>query len=213
MQQSEPMAPKGEMMSDSIVAIRLTRNLRYKLTYLKIFETYLESNPGPEVTALLRDLMHAQQTAIAPLSRYLRHLEVPLQDLELDQKLLSHAFSRADLRSRLRFIHDGLRRATAWYRTQLVDRQMVADPQLEVLLFQLGEIDAAKLWQTEARMSMMRIPVSTKEKEWTEQTRIAPEDEEDWRPKLVDDLGRPAWGGRQSTEWPRPSRYRRGESR
>src|SRR5690606_24960614 len=112
-----------------------------------------------EVSALLRDLIQAQQSAIGPLSRYLRRLEVPVQDLELDQKLLSHAFSRADLRSRLRFIHDGLRRATAWYRTQLVDRQMVADPELEALLFELGEIDAAKLWQTEARMSMMRIPL------------------------------------------------------
>mgnify|MGYP001137386441 FL=1 len=200
-------------MTDSIIAIRLTRNLRYKLTYLKIFETYLESNPGPEVSALLRDLIQAQQSAIGPLSRYLRRLEVPVQDLELDQKLLSHAFSRADLRSRLRFIHDGLRRATAWYRTQLVDRQMVADPELEALLFELGEIDAAKLWQTEARMSMMRIPLSAKDREWSEQQRAAPEDEEEWRPKLVDDLGRPAWGGKQSPEWPRPGRYRRGEPR
>jgi len=201
------------MMTDSIVAIRLTRNLRYKLTYLKIFETYLESNPGPEVAALLRDLMQAQQSAVGPLSRYLRRLDVPVQDLELDQKLLTHAFSRGDLRSRMRFIHDGLRRATAWYRTQLVDRQMVADPELEALLFELGEIDAAKLWQTEARMGMMRIPVGAKDREWAEQPRVSPEDEDDWRPKLVDDLGRPAWAGRQSTEWPRPSRYRRGEPR
>jgi len=200
------------MMTDSIIAIRLTRNLRYKLTYLKIFETYLESNPIPEVAALLRDLMHAQQSAVGPLSRYLRRLDIPVQDLELDQKLLTHAFSRADLRSRMRFIHDGLRRATAWYRTQLVDRQMVADPELEALLFELGEIDAAKLWQTEARMSMMRIPVGAKDREWAEQTRISPEDEDDWRPKLVDDLGRPAWAGKQS-EWPRPGRYRRGEPR
>ena len=199
-------------MTDSIIAIRLTRNLRYKLTYLKIFETYLGSNPGPEVTALLGDLMQAQQSAIGPLSRYLRRLDVPVQDLELDQKLLSHAFSRSDLRSRMRFIHDGLRRATAWYRTQLVDRQMVADPELEALLFELGEIDAAKLWQTEARMSMMRIPVGAKDREWSEQPRVSPEDEEDWRPKLVDDLGRPAWG-KQSPEWPRPGRYRRGEPR
>jgi hypothetical protein len=201
------------MMTESIIAIRLTRNLRYKITYLKIFETYLESNPGPEVTALLRDLMLAQQSAIAPLSRYLRRLDVPVQDLELDQKLLTHAFSRADIRSRLRFIHDGLRRATSWYRTQLVDRQMVADPELEALLFELGEIDAAKLWQTEARMGMMRIPVNAKEKEWAEQPRVAPEDEEEWRPKLVDDLGRPAWAGKQHPEWPRPSRYRRGDQR
>ena len=157
--------------------------------------------------------MQAQQLAIGPLSRYLRHLDVPVQDLELDQKLLAHAFSRADLRSRMRFIHDGLRRATAWYRTQLVDRQMVADPELESLLFELGEIDAAKLWQTEARMSMMRIPIGAKDKEWAEQPRVSPEDEDDWRPRLVDDLGRPSWAGKQSPDWPRPSRYRRGESR
>ena len=179
-------------MTDSIIAIRLTRNLRYKLTYLKIFETYLESHPGPEVSALLRDLIQAQQSAIGPLSRYLRRLEVPVQDLELDQKLLSHAFSRADLRSRLRFIHDGLRRATAWYRTQLVDRQMVADPELEALLFELGKIDGAKLWQTEARMSMMRIDLSAKDREWSEKLGLAPEAEEEWRPMLVDGLGRPA---------------------
>ena len=200
-------------MTDSIIAIRLTRNLRYKLTYLKIFETYLEANPGPEVTALLRDLMQAQQSAVGPLSRYLRRLDVPVQDLELDQKLLTHAFSRADMRSRMRFIHDGLRRATAWYRTQLVDRQMVADPELEALLFELGEIDAAKLWQTEARMGMMRIPVGAKDREWTEQPRVSPEDEDEWRPKLVDDLGRPAWGSKQPPEWPRPGRYRGREPR
>ena len=40
-------------MTESIVAVRLTRNLRYKLTYIKIFETYLESDPGLEIGDLL----------------------------------------------------------------------------------------------------------------------------------------------------------------
>ena len=30
-------------MTESIVVVRLTRNLRYKLTYVKIFESFLES--------------------------------------------------------------------------------------------------------------------------------------------------------------------------
>ena len=34
-------------MTDSIIAIRLTRNLRYKLTYLKIFEKKESSLPIP----------------------------------------------------------------------------------------------------------------------------------------------------------------------
>ena len=73
-------------MAESIVVIRLTRNLRYKLTYVKIFETYLESEPGPDVTELLKALIQAQQSAIVPLSRYLRRLDVKTHDLELDQK-------------------------------------------------------------------------------------------------------------------------------
>jgi len=199
-------------MPESIVVIRLARNLRYKLTYIKIFETFLESERQTMVTELLRSLLQAYQLAIGPLAGYLRRLDVAAQELELDEKLLDHAFSRDDTESRLRFIHDGLGRAASWYKTQLADRQMVADPELRQLLIELGEIDAAKLWQTEARMSMMRIPVGAKDREWAEQTRVSPEDEEDWRPKLVDDLGRPAWAGKQS-EWSRPGRYRRGEPR
>ena len=117
-------------MSESIVVIRLTRNLRYKLTYVKIFETYLESEPGPDVTELLRALIQAQQSAIVPLSRYLRHLGVNTHDLEMDQKLLGHALSRDHVKAQLRFIYDGLQRAVSWYKTQLTDRQMTADPEL-----------------------------------------------------------------------------------
>jgi hypothetical protein len=194
-------------MPDSTAVVRLTRNLRYKLTYIRIFETYLESDPDPEVAELLRVLIQAQQSAIAPLSRYLRRLDVSTQDTELDQKLMSHAVGRENVKSRLRFIYDGLRRAVSWYKTQLLDRQMTADPELRELLFELGEIDAAKLWRTEAVMGMLRISVTTKGRDWTDQQRVVPDEKEDWRPRLVEDVGRPAWAGGRSPRWPRPSKY------
>jgi hypothetical protein len=206
-------APEGGLMADSIVVIRMTRNLRYKLTYVHIFETYLESKPRPEITELLETLIEAQQAAIAPLSRYLRHLDVQTQDVQLDQKLLGHAFSRQDIKSRLRFIHDGLRRATSWYGTQLMDGQMTADPELRELLFELGEIDAAKLWRTEATMGLLRIPTTLKEKEWEDEPRRPdPEVEEGWRPRLVEDVRRPDWTGHDPSRWPRPSKYRGDDS-
>lgn len=199
-------------MADSIVEIRLTRNLRYKLSYIKIFETYLESRPGPEVAALLKSLIEAQQLAIPPVSRYLRQRDVTVQDLELDQRLLSHALDREDVRSQLRFICDGLKRAVAWYKTQLTDRQMTADPELRDLLVELGEIDAAKLWRTEAVMGMLRIPVNLKEKDWLDQERLKPEQDDDWRPRLVEDTSRPGWQGNYSPRWPRPGRYEQDDS-
>ncbi len=199
-------------MAESIVEIRLTRNLRYKLSYIKIFETYLESRPGPEVAALLKALIEAQQLAIPPVSRYLRQREVQVQDLELDQRLLSHAFGREDVRSQLRFIYDGLKRAVAWYKTQLADRQMTADPELRELLVELGEIDAAKLWRTEAIMGMLKIPVNLKEKDWVDQERVQPDQDNDWRPRLVEDTGRPTWQGDYSSRWPRPGKHERGDS-
>jgi hypothetical protein len=199
-------------MTESIVVVRLTRNLRYKLTYIKIFETYLESDPGPEATNLLKALVEAQQMAIAPLSRQLRHLDAQIQDLELDLRLLNHALSREDVGSRLRFAYDGLKRAVAWYKTQLTDRQMTANPEIRDLLFELGEIDAAKLWRTEAVMAQLRIPTTSKEKEWNDQQRVQPEDEESWRPRLVEDTGRPAWKEKEPPQWPRPSKYHRRNS-
>lgn len=197
-------------MAESIVEVRLTRNLRYKLSYIEIFETYLESAKNPEVVTLLRALIEAQQMAIPPVSRYLRHHDVQLQDLALDQRLLSHAFSRENATSQLRFIYDGLRRAVGWYKTQLADRQMTADPELRDLLVELGEIDAAKLWRTEAVMGLLRIPTNVKEKEWIDQERLRPEQDDDWRPRLVEDVGRPAWQGSYAPKWPRPGRYERG---
>ena len=144
-------------MTESIVALRLTRNLRYKLTYIRIFEIYLEAGPGPDVEKLLNALTEAQQTAVASLSSYLRRIEAATNDLGLDEKLMAHALGRVDVKSRLRFLHDGLERSVSWYKTQLMDSQMTADPELYELLFELGELDAAKLWRTSAVMAMLRI--------------------------------------------------------
>jgi hypothetical protein len=197
-------------MSESIVEIRLTRNLRYKITYVRIFETYIESVSDADVTALLQDLIQAQQTATAPLSRYLRRLDVKIQDVELDEKLMNHALGRTDIKSRLRFIHDGLKRSSAWYRMQLVDKQMTADPELEQLLFELGEIDAAKLWRTETVMNMLKISVTLKEKKWAEQQPIPdPTRQEGWRPRLVEDVGRPSWSGDWSSRWSQQPKSKR----
>ncbi len=161
-------------MPESIVVIRLSRNLRYKLTYIKIFETYLESERQTMVTELLRSLLQAYQIAIGPLASYLRRMDVATQELELDEKLLDHAASRGDTESQLRFIHDGLSRAASWYKTQLADRQMTADPELRQLLVELGEIDAAKLWRTEAVMAALKIPLALKEPEYTEPAAPSP---------------------------------------
>jgi len=194
-------------MAESIVVIRLTRNLRYKLTYIKIFETYIEQNSDPEVVNLLRSLMQAQQAEIAPLASYLRNLDVNPQEVPLDDKLMTHALARQDYKSQLRFIYDGLSRAVAWYKMQLVDRQMIADPELRRLLFELGEANAAQLWRTEATMAMLKVPTTLKEKVWDERPRIEPEAEEGWRPRLLEDVGRPPWASKQGARWPRPPRY------
>ena len=183
-------------MPESIVVIRLSRNLRYKLTYVRIFETYLESEHQAVVAELLRSLLQAYQAAIGPLASYLRRVEVAIQEMELDEKLLDHASSRGDTESQLRFIHDGLSRAALWYKTQLADRQMAADPELRQLLLELGEIDAAKLWRTEAVMASLKIPLALKEPEYSEPTVPEPQKTPEWRPRLVDDVRRPNWTGR-----------------
>jgi hypothetical protein len=91
---------------------------------------------------------------------------------------------------------------------QLMDRQMTADPDLRQLLFELGEIDAARLWRTEAVMGLLRVSVKVEEKEWDDLPQQEPEEVEKWRPRLVEDVGRPAWGGSGSRRWPRPAQYR-----
>ena len=200
-------------MTESIIVVRLTRNLRYKLTYVKIFETFLESEPGPEISDLLHALMEAQQSAIAPLSRYLRRLDVQTQDLDLDQKLLKHASERDSVKAKMRFICDGLKRAVAWYRTQLMDKQMASDAELRNLLLELGEIDAAKLWRTEATMSMLRIPATLREKDWNNQQHSPSQPEPEWQPRLVEDVGRSEWDDRWRGKWQKPDKYRREGSR
>jgi hypothetical protein len=200
-------------MSESIVVVRLTRNLRYKLTYVKIFESFLESEPGPAISDLLHSLIQAQQAAIAPLSRYLRKLDVQTQDLDLDQKLLRHAAERENVKAQMRFICDGLKRAVSWYRTQLMDKQMMSDPELRNLLFELGEIDAAKLWRTESTMAMLRIPTTLREKDWNDQQRPRSQPEAEWQPRLVEDVGRSEWDNRWRNKWQGPDKYRREGSR
>jgi hypothetical protein len=193
-------------MSDSIVVIRLVRNLRYKLTYIRIFETYMEPNPGPNIMGLLRSLVQAQQLAIAPLSSYLRRLDVNVQELELDDKLMAHATSRDNVRARLRFIYEGLSRAVSWYKMQLGDRQMTEDSDLKHLLFQLGESDAAQMWRTDATMAMIGITAKPKAKEYRDQPRPDPSNVEGWRPSLVEDVSQTQWDSQRSGRWQRPKR-------
>jgi len=199
-------------MTESIVAVRLTRNLRYKLTYVKVFETYLESASSPEVAELLLMLIQSQQAAIAALASYLRRLEVSPKDLELNDKLLSQAASRTDLKAQLRFVYDGLERAADWYLMQLVDKQMTGDPELRRLLIELGEMEAARLWRTEAVMGILRIPTRLKEKEYEAEPVPDPAQQEGWKPRLVDDLGRPSWtGGDRPSRWGPSGKPRRKE--
>jgi hypothetical protein len=86
---------------------------------------------------------------------------------------------------------------------------MTADPEVKQLLIELGEIDAAKMWRTEAVMGMLRIPTKLRERDWDNQRRVQPEQDVEWQPRLVENVGRPAWEGQRSRRWPRPSKYRR----
>ena len=144
-------------IADAIAAKRLVRNLRYRLTYTKVYESFLEPEPHPEVVKLLHALIDAQRSAITALSGYLPNLGVAAQDLPLVQRLLDHAACRTDVRSRLHFARYGLTKAVSWYKEQLVDRQMTGDPELSQILLQLGELEAASLWRTRATMTMLGI--------------------------------------------------------
>ena len=106
---------------------------------------------------LLHALIDAQRSAITALSGYLSNLGVAAQDLPLVRKLLDHAASRADMRSRLHFARYGLAKAVSWYKEQLMDRKMTADPELRQILLKLGELEAASLWRTRATMTMLGI--------------------------------------------------------
>jgi hypothetical protein len=194
-----PVSDKGGSMAelaDAIVAKRLVRNLRYRLTYTKVFESFLEPEPHLEVVKLLHALIDAQRSAIAALTGYLPNLGVSAQDLTLVQKLLDHAASRTDVRSRLRFACYGLAKAVSWYKEQLMDRRMTADPQLRQILLQLGELEAASLWRTRATMTMLGIREETEPQKHTltphseparpgrersQRTRTAAENRTEWR--------------------------------
>lgn len=193
-------------MTESVPAIRLTLNLRYKLAYVSICETYLEAEHGPEIADLLRSLIQAQREAIAPLSSYLRRLGVNLQELEPKEKLIDHAMLHSDPDSRLRFVHRRLQQAVFWYGTQLMDKKMTSDPELVGLLIELGEIDAAKLWRTEAVMGMLRVPTKPKERDWDVDTPAVPQVQDDWRPRLVEDRSAVSWTDRQASRWSQPGK-------
>lgn len=194
-------------MTDSLVAKRLRRNLRYKKTYVQVYQAYLEPEPIPRLASLLRALMEAQEAAIVPLERYL----VDVGDGSLAEKpyekLLADAAKRRDLKSRLRFLHTGLTRSVSWYRMQLTDQQMTSDPRLTDLLFELGEIEATQLWRTEAAMRLLRISLGAVEPEEDAVPRQPPESEEGWQSRLAEEKGRPEWGG-YSNRPPRPTRRR-----
>jgi hypothetical protein len=192
--------------SDSIVVKRLVRNLRYRLTYIKVFESFLESQPHPAVVGLLNALVSAQQTAAMPLSGYLQGLGIATKGLPLNQRLLDHASSRNDVRSRLRFIQYGLRKAVSWYKVQLMDRQMTADPELRSLLLELGERSAASLWRTGAVMDMLGIRDESEPKGVREPSGVEPRQGDRQRSLQPGMPGRPAWSGEQPTIWPRKSR-------
>jgi hypothetical protein len=150
-------------MADSLVVKRLVRSLRYRLTYIKVYESFLAQESHPEVVRLLRALIGAQQSVLTPLAGYLQGLGVTTEGLPLVQKLLEHAASRRDSQSRMRFVHYGLEKAVSWYREQLLDSKMTADPALMQLLLELGEIEAASLWRADVAMGELGIhrePVS-----------------------------------------------------
>ena len=146
-----------DAMSDPIVVKRLVRNLRYRQTYVKVYESFLQPEPHPELARLLRVLIRSQQSAVLLLSGFLKELGAPAQDLPPVHKLLEHARSRDGVRSRLDFIHCGLTRAVSWYREQLMDQRMISEPGLKQLLFELGEGEAASLWRTEIAMAVLGV--------------------------------------------------------
>lgn len=192
-------------MTDSIVVKRLVRNLRYKLTYIKVFESFLKPAPPPAMVRLLNLLVGAQQAAALSLSTYLQGMGVDTQDLALYEDLMDHAAQRYGVRARLHFIYYGLDRAVSWYKTQLVDRQMTADPELRKLLLDLGEREAASLWRTEAVMVLLRIGLNSETKDRRRSSRIEPDQEDGWRSRLMETDRRPDWSGQRSASRSRRS--------
>jgi len=185
-------------IADAIVAKRLVRNLRYRLTYTKVFESFLEPEPHPEVITLWRALIDAQRTAIRALTGYLLNLGVAAQDQQLVQQLLDHAACQSDVKSRLHFARYGLTKAVSWYKEQLMDRQMTADPELRQILLQLGELEAASLWRTRATMTMLGIreEADLKERRLTAHSEPARARRDRSRRARTAVENRTEWGGR-----------------
>jgi hypothetical protein len=193
-------------VTSSIVVKRLVRNLRYRLTYIKVFESFFEPQPPPAVVRLLNALVSAQQTAAVPLSGYLKGLGIATEGMLLNQRLLNHASSRNNLRSRLRFIQYGLRRAVSWYKVQLTDRQMTADPELRRLLLELGESGAASLWRTGVVMDILGIRQEPEPKGVRGPSGVEPHQRDRQRSLQPGSSTRPTPSGEQSAIWPRQSR-------
>jgi hypothetical protein len=149
--------------------------------------------------------MGAQQAAALSLSSYLQGLDVETQDLPLCQDLMDHAAQRFGVRARLHFIYYGLDRAASWYKTQLVDRQMTADPELRNLLLDLGEREAASLWYTEAVMVLLRIGLNSEAKDRRRPSQVEPGSADGWRPRLMGTERRPDWSGQKSANRSRRS--------
>jgi hypothetical protein len=180
-------------MADSLVVKRLVRNLRYRLTYIRVYESFLAQESHPEMVRLLRALIGAQQSILAPLLDYLQRLGATTEDLPLVRKLLEHASSREGTRSRMRFIHYGLEKAVSWYREQLMDSQMTADPALRQLLLELGEIEAASLWRAQVAMVALGMSLEPTSQPPPAATRAMPARERRRRPRQASVSRQPTW--------------------
>ena len=89
---------------------------------------------------------------------------------------------------------------------------MTVDPELRQLLFQLGENEAAKLWRVETVMERLRIPLKPEPEDQRELRRIRPQRAHGWHSRLLEDVERPAWKGKQPGMLSGPSRSGRNDS-
>jgi hypothetical protein len=141
----------------STVVSHLARNLDYKLTYLEIYQEYLEQVGEKEVIEFIQALMDAEQESIARLSSRLRQLGHPVRQQASLEKLKAQAFTRRDTPGKLQFVQTGLERSAAWYAEQLLHPEMVADSDTRQLLIGLGRTEAAYLWHANALLAEMAI--------------------------------------------------------
>lgn len=141
----------------STVAAHLARNLDYKLTYLEIYQEYLEQVGEQEVIEFIQALMDGEQESVARLSSRLRQLSHPVRQQASLEKLKAQAFSRRDTSGKLQFVQTGLERSAAWYAEQLLNPEMVADSDTRQLLIELGRTEAAYLWHANALLAEMAV--------------------------------------------------------